>query len=235
MTSSVGTTASDRPSVAPAPLADQIFETLREQIVTGQLRPGQRLRVRDLAELVGTSVMPVRDAIRSLVECGLAVHEPYKGAKVRELEAAELENVYAVRMLVEGEAARLGALAATPDVVERMRAHWVELDRAARSGDVTEALRRDELLLATLYSADGNDVLLDVIRGLWDKCRPYKVVWATAATGRGDRAMWQFAPELIDAVAANDAETSEAIMRATYLAAKGAILTTLDQSASGRP
>jgi DNA-binding GntR family transcriptional regulator len=217
-------------SVAPAPLAEQVFATLREWIVTGELRPGQRLRVRDLADAVGTSVMPVRDAIRRLVECGLAVHEPYKGARVRDLEVAELENLYYVRMLLESEAARLGARAATADVAERMHAHWVELDQAARSGDVTETLLRDELLLGTLFAAAGNDVLLGVISSLWDKCRPYKVVWATAATGRGDLTMWHFAPELIEAVSANDGEAAERIMRDTYVEAKGAILATLGQT-----
>ncbi|TYL49900.1 GntR family transcriptional regulator [Nocardioides sp. BGMRC 2183] len=215
-------------SVAPAPLAEQVFTTLREWIVIGELRPGQRLRVRDLADAVGTSVMPVRDAIRRLVECGLAEHEAYKGARVRELDAAELENIYAVRILVEGEAARLGAVSATPGVVEQMREHWSELDRAARSGDVSEALRRDELLLSTLYVAGENDVLVSVVSNLWDKVRPYKVVWATAATGRGDLSMWHFAPELIEAVTANDAAGAEAIMRDTYAAARSAILATLE-------
>src|SRR5699024_7025291 len=82
-----------------SPLSDRVFEQLREQVVTGLLEPGSRLRVRDLAEQVGTSAMPVREAVRRLVESGLAEHEPYKGARVRRLDLAELESAYEVRIL----------------------------------------------------------------------------------------------------------------------------------------
>jgi DNA-binding GntR family transcriptional regulator len=205
-----------------APLADQVFDTLREWIINGQLPPGYRLRVRDLAEAVGTSVMPVREAIRRLVDSGLAVHEPYKGASVRALEVTELEHIYAARTLLEGECARLGALAASPSVADRMEIHWDALQHATRDGHVTEALRRDEELLGELYTAAGNDVLFHIIRGLWDKCRPYKIVWASQDNG-SDAQMWRYKPALISAVRENDATTAETIIRTSYQEAKAVI------------
>ena len=80
-------------AVIAAPLAHQVFDTLRGWIVNGQLQPGYRLRVRDVAAMVGTSVMPVREAIGRLVETGLAIHEPYKGARVRALDAVIHETL----------------------------------------------------------------------------------------------------------------------------------------------
>lgn len=220
-------------SVVAAPLAEQVFVTLRGWIVNGQLPPGYRLRIRDLAEAVGTSVMPVREAVRRLVESGLAVHEPYKGARVRGLEVSELEDAYAARVLVEGECARLGTNAAVPDLADRMHEHWVALEAAARAGDVTEALRRDELLLGTLYAAANSDVLLEIIRGLWDKCRPYKIVWASGATGAGDLSLWHYKPDLIAAVRATDGAAAERIMRASYKEAKDTIRATLARNQPG--
>lgn len=210
-------------AVVAAPLAEQVFDTLRGWIVNGQLPAGHRLGVRELSEMVGTSAMPVREAVRGLVEAGLAVHEPYKGARVRGLDVGELEHAYDVRILLEGESARLGAVAAGPEVVERMREHWVALEEAARAGDVTEALQRDELLLDALYTATGNDILCDIIHGLWDRCRPYKMLWVSDAAQRGDVHIWQYKPALIAAVEAGDGVEAEQVLKRSYTAAKSSL------------
>ncbi|MDL9938651.1 GntR family transcriptional regulator [Gordonia sp. ABSL1-1] len=210
-------------TVAASPLADQVFETLRGWIVSGQLAPGYRLRVRDIADLVGTSVMPVREAIRRLVESGLAIHEPYKGARVRGLDTAELEHAYDVRILLEGEAARLGALAAAPAVADRMQEHYAIIESATASGDVTGSLHHDEALLDELYRAAGNEIIRDIIHGLWDRCRPYKALWAGGPDRLGHVEIWSYQPELIAAVRVNDADTAERVVRASYENAKTAI------------
>lgn len=218
--------------VVAAPLAEQVFDTLRGWIVNGHLPPDYRLRVRDVAESVGTSVMPVREAIRRLVESGLAVHEPYKGARVRGLDVAELEQAYDARILLEGECARLGAMAATPDVADRMDEHWLKLEKAAEAGDIEAALQCDEDLLSEVYAAAGNDILFDIIRGLWDKCRPYKVVWASGDAGDGGTGIWHFKPDLIAAVRGNDGVEAERVLRTSYEVAKSALRATLAGDAS---
>lgn len=219
------------PAVGAAPLADQVFETLRGWIVNGQLQPGYHLRVRDVADLVGTSVMPVREAVRRLVEAGLAVHEPYKGARVRGLDVSELEQAYDVRILLEGECARLGAQKADVVAVERMQSHWNLLEGAVRSGDVTAALEQDELLLGALYQSSGNEIMFDVIRGLWDKCRPYKVLWVAEANRRKSIESWHSKPELIAAARAGDGQHAEIVLRNSYMAAKLALRSILTTQA----
>ncbi len=216
--------------VAPAQIADQVFETLREWIVNGRLASGHRLRVRDVAELLGTSVMPVREAIHRLEESGLVVREPYKGATVRGLTQQELEQAYDVRILLESNCARLGAEAIGPDRVSLMEQHWQELKRAALAGDVYEALRHDEELLATLYSASANEVALQIIRGLWDRCRPYKVLWANASEFRGDVRIWHYKPDLIDAARDNNGDAAERILKTSYSEAKRSLLRIIEQT-----
>lgn len=214
-------------NVTVAPLTEQVFDTLRGWIVTGQLEPGYRLRVRDVAELVGTSVMPVREAIRQLVHAGLAVHEPYKGAKVRGLDVGELEHAYDVRILLEGEGARLGANAGGAAVADRMQDHWNALAQAALEGKVNDALLHDEHMLDELYQAADNDVLLDIVHGLWDRCRPYKVLWATDAAKRNDASVWRYKPELIKAVRDGDGDTAQEVIRHSYLIARNSLRTML--------
>jgi DNA-binding GntR family transcriptional regulator len=76
--------------VTPTLVADQVYEVLENAILTGSLGSGSPLRVRDLASMVGTSVMPVREAIRRLEEAGLATRIPHKGAAVRTFTVTEL-------------------------------------------------------------------------------------------------------------------------------------------------
>lgn len=204
-------------------LAEQVFETIRGQIVRGELPPGYRLRIRDLASDVGTSVMPVREAVKRLVAAGLAVQEPYKGATVRGLDTTELVHAYDVRILLEGEAARLGATAASAQVSNQMYEHWHLLEKAALEGNVEEALRQDELLLGTLYAAATNDILFQVIKDLWDKCRPYRNIWAAQATGEAGITIWRNKPSLIVAARSNDGEAAKAIIDLSYRDAQSAI------------
>lgn len=210
-----------RPSTATrivqaAPLSEQVYATLHGWIVNGDLPPGHRLRVRDIAERVGTSVMPVRLAVRRLVEVGLAEHEPYKGATVRGLDLDEIRQAYDVRIVLEAEAARLGAIAATPAVVARMDDHWARLDEAARRGDVIEALAHDEDMLDCLYDTTGNAVMSELIRGLWHRCRPYKIVWARSALAPGEPHIWHYKPALVAAARERDGAAAEAVIRDSY-------------------
>lgn len=215
--------------VVTAPLADQVFTKLRAEIISGELPPGHRLRVREVAEAVGTSVMPVRIAIRQLVEAGLADQEPYKGARVRGVDPEELEAVYDMRILLESEGARLGALNADDELVERMERMWQELEQAAEADDPTEALHLDERLLGELYRASGNMVLVELIRGLWDRSWPYKVLW-TGQKGSDATHIWRFKPELIAAARSRNGDAAQQLIRHSYETARTAIRDLLSAS-----
>lgn len=206
--------------VASALVADQVYEILANDIFTGRLPAGARLPVRDVAQQVGTSVMPVREAIRLLVENGLAVSHPHRGARVREFTYRELIQIYEVRSLLEVEAARQGAPAVTPTDLEEMRAACDRLYQAVVELRVSDALDEDEVLLRRLYRAGGNAVLLDTIESLWVQCRPYKVIGARAAIENHDASLWEPQPALVDALAAGDTELAIEINRESVAAAR---------------
>lgn len=186
--------------VTPILLADQVFEILRDKILTGELEGGSPLRVRNLAKMVGTSVMPVREAIRRLEDIGLASHIPHRGTIVRLFTGTELLHIYEVRVLLEVEAAVCGAKQLIDTDVEAMMAAADRMDAAVKRGDAGEALDEDEAIHRTLYAAGGNLVLLDMIEKLWVQCRPYKYLGAVEAIANRDDSLWTSQREVINAV-----------------------------------
>ena len=149
---------------------------IRAAILSGDLPSGSRLKVRDLAEQVGTSVMPVREAIRRLEEIGLAEREPHKGAVVKTLTFEELIHVYDVRKVLEREAARLGVERISAEECARMEAEYGFMRAAIAEGRLEDHLRLDEAVLTILFEASGNPVLLKTIQTLWVQCRAYKTL-----------------------------------------------------------
>ena len=204
-------------------LADQVYERIHQAIMSGELPAGARLRVRDLAEQVGTSVMPVREAIRRLEEAGLAEGSPHRGAVVKQLTLEELVHVYEVRLHLEALAAAEGAARITEPMCDRMEAEFRSMREALDSGRAVEYLDRDEALLATLYEAGGNPVLTEMIRTLWQRCRAYKIVGATAIIANGGDSLWRYQRLLIEAARSRDPLAAEAASRASLLDATARI------------
>jgi DNA-binding GntR family transcriptional regulator len=173
---------------------------------------GHRLRIRDLADQVGTSVMPVREAIRRLEEAGLAERQPHKGAVVKGLTLSELVHVYDVRRLMEVEAARLGARAISGLDVDRMKAEYDAMRAAIDNKAAIAVLDHDEAFLTILYQASGNPVLVNAIRALWEQCRSYKIVGAHATLNSEDRSpLWTYQSRLLAAARDNAADLAARI------------------------
>jgi DNA-binding GntR family transcriptional regulator len=204
--------------VEPSLLTDQVYTMIREAILKGEMPAGTRLRIRDLAAQVGTSVMPVREAIRRLEEAGLAERSPHKGAVVRALSLAELVHVYDVRRLLEVEAARRGAELITPEQTARMQAEYELMRTALAERQVVAYLDHDEALLAILYQAAGNPVLVEVIRTLWVQCRAYKIVGAQGSLDSpATESLWWHQQRLVAAARDNDPVAAASINDASLV------------------
>lgn len=198
-------------------LTDQVYAALHEAIMSGELPAGSRLRIRDIAERVGTSVMPVREAIRRLEEAGLAEREPHKGAVVKALTLEELVHVYDVRRLLEGEAARLGAERITDGGCERMQAEYEAMVVAIGERRAVDLIDHDEAMLTILYTASGNPVLVNTIRTLWQHCRAYKIVGAQGtldAEGATDL-LWRYQEALVAAARERDGAAAQSVSDAS--------------------
>ena len=186
-------------------IGDQVFEAMQASILNGDYRSGQRLRIRQLAAELGTSVMPVRESLARLEEVGLVETSPHRGAVVKTFTAEELLQVYSVRRILEVDATVEGVQKLTEAGRARLDEEFAAMSAALEAGDATAYLDHDEELLATVYAAAGNPVLVETIRTLWMRCRAYKLVGA-----RREIAAEAFDPllkhqrRLMDAVDAGD-------------------------------
>ena len=186
-------------------VADRAFTAIHDAILDGEIPGGAPLRIRPLADQLGTSVMPVREAIKRLEELGLAVSLPYRGAVVKEFTAAEMLELYEVRRLLETEAAHRGAEAADDALVEQLRRHREEMADALGAGEIRRFLDADEAFLAALFTAGGNTSLRETVESLWVRCRAYKLVGARQEhESAGADALLAFPDQLLASAAARD-------------------------------
>lgn len=195
--------------ITPHLVVDQVYNALFESIVSGTRRPGERLRIRDIAAELGVSATPVRQALTTLATNGLVETIPHRGAVVRKTTPDELLAAYDVRLLVEVAAARAGAARATDEHVALMREEFARMQTAIREQRVEDSLAMDEQILRTLYRASGNQVLLQHIESLWLTCKHYKLLGARRAVevGTAER-LWAYQEQLVEAADARDADSA---------------------------
>lgn len=107
--------------ITRGPLSSQVYETLKESIVKGDIKPGTRLTEKILVEQLGVSSTPVREAFRKLNSDGLIEMIPYKGVKVKSIDVADLVEVYSCRAMFEKHSIKLAIENFTPEFIEELR------------------------------------------------------------------------------------------------------------------
>ena len=155
---------------------DLAIETLRQAIIDGDLKPGSRLRQEELANRFGISPTPIREALRRLQAEGLVVTEPHKGTRVAPFDVNLTREIYMIRGVLEGLAARLAAQHVTPEIIRRMEQEQQKLSEALEQGD-SQAMRRSNYEFHTiLYAAADSPVLMGLIESLMARS-PYDSLW----------------------------------------------------------
>lgn len=206
---------------------------LHEAILNGKLPAGSRLKIRDLAEMVGTSVMPVREAIRKLEEAGLAERKPHKGAVVTDLTFEELSQIYAIRLILESEAAALGAEKVSESETKRMETELGKMRQAIQKRNIIEYLDRDEAFLEMLYAASANPVLVSLIKSLWLRCRAYKIVGARRSFDKDKlEELWKHQETLLKAAKSRNATKARGASEKSLTEASDRIKVTLESKSS---
>src|SRR5262245_23188852 len=150
-------------SDANATAQELVLESVRKAILSGIMEPGARLRQEELAEVFGTSRIPVREALRALEYEGLVVSEPHRGFTVTALDADDVEEVYDLRILLESHAVRLALPLLTDDDLEELEGLFGEM-QDAESPDAQLAAR--ERFYLRLYSVTGRPRLVGLIMRL---------------------------------------------------------------------
>lgn len=156
------------------PLRELVFETLREAIIEGELPPGERLMEVQVAEELGVSRTPVREAIRKLELEGLVAMIPRKGAYVSGLSMKDLIEVFEIRGALEGVASALSAERATEEELESLERHLVKTAELIEKKDFHAVVDVDTDFHSLLYETSRNARLAQIISNLREQIQRFR-------------------------------------------------------------
>lgn len=156
----------------PQRLSDAAFEALRKAIRDRRLAPGEWLRQEALAKELGVSQITVREALNRLVSEGLCLRIPYKGVRVIAPSLEDLEDIYAIRGLLEGLAAELAASRITPEELAQMRELLPQTIVEADPKSVERAREANHEFHEIAIRASGRRFLIQMLRQVWDWIDP---------------------------------------------------------------
>lgn len=196
-----------------ASLSEQIASILKEQILTGQLAPGERVGIDELSARLGVSYTPVRDAIRSLEAVGLVKVLPRRGVHVSTLDWDAFKEIFDLRIALECLAVET-AIVTIPDAeIERVLAIYREAQRRlGEGGDRAFMVEHDHILHDLIVQHCGNRKLIEIMRNLGDLSI---LARATLVSRRAD-AYEQALPEhiqIMEALRARDVDTARSTLR----------------------
>jgi DNA-binding GntR family transcriptional regulator len=201
--------AGTRRVARPAPLRQAVYDTLAEMIASGSLKPGQHLVESELAEHLGVSRQPIREALQRLAVDGWVELRPAYGAYVHIPTTEEVAQLLGVRSVLEAYSAREAAQHATEGSMARLRKLY-EAGMAALAADDESGLVAANADLHTyIVQMSGNRVLAELIAQVERRVRWY---YTPIARPRGKEA-WHEHDGLIQAIAAGDADRAEELMR----------------------
>ena len=190
-------------TVERATLQEQIYRQLRHRIMSGFFQPGQALSTRSVAEAVGVSVMPVRDALRRLeVENALVVGHN-RALEVPRLDLETLKEISATRIALEGLAVERAVLAIDASDLEILRDRCAAMAQSVSEGDIDGYLSANWSFHANIYGLASDGILLSFIESLWLRMGPYFRITASDRAHL-DNAM-EVHHEIVSALQAADA------------------------------
>ncbi len=189
------------------PLREIVFESLRDAILNQTLEPGERLMEIQLAEEMGVSRTPVREAIRKLELEGLVVMVPRKGVYVAGISIRDIHEVFEVRASLEGLAARLAAQRITPDELDLMeRSLFIEAGEIDKD-DLGNIVKTDTDFHELLYKAARNLRLYQMVNNLQEQLLRFRST-SLARPGRSKDALDEHR-KILEALALGDSKLAE--------------------------
>jgi len=193
----------------PASLADQAYEGLLAAIGAGRLQPGERVRETALAEQLGISRTPIREALQRLARDGLVQLDARNGARIAELSLQAIQELYDLREILEGSTARLAAQGATANDLQRLNA--ILEKEAAHLDDPAALAKLNKLYHRTLCEAANNRYLMSAVATFSTTLLLLGPTTLAAHRRAGESHAEHRA--VVKAVAAGDADKAEKLMR----------------------
>ncbi|MGI6649613.1 MAG: GntR family transcriptional regulator [Bacillota bacterium] len=210
------------------PLREIVFESLREAIINGVLKPGERLMEVQLAEEMGVSRTPVREAIRKLELEGFVIMVARKGAYVAGISMKDVVDVFEIRAALEGLAASLAAERITDEEKEEMERLLVRKAACVEAGDYDSLTEIDTEFHELLYKASRNERLMQIISNLREQINRFRMV-SLAFPGRGREALEEH-KKMAEAIAERDAALAQALAQEHIENAENALLEAMQKT-----
>lgn len=186
------------------PLREEVFYTIREAILKGDLKPGTRLKEIALANEMGVSRTPVRDAIRKLELEGLVVIEPNRGACVSEIARQELHDVLELRRGLEELAIRKACERITPEELENLEVAAEEFRSLVSERDLKELAEADVHFHDVIYRASHNRRLVQILNNLREQMYRFRMEYLKDEAAR--KSLDEEHHRILEAVRSGDIE-----------------------------
>jgi DNA-binding GntR family transcriptional regulator len=194
---------------------DRVYSELRRALIGGLFAPGQVLTIRQLADALVTSTMPVREAMGRLITEQALEMLPNRQVRVPPVTTERIADLLRARILIEGEAMALAASRISPHVVASLRAIMLEWEEMRLSGSpetVDCEVTLNHAFHFEIYRACGSSVLLPMIESLWLQSGPFTraAIYAFSEAGANDAARHHH--DIVQALAAGDADSARAAL-----------------------
>lgn len=218
-----------------APLRSQVLDGLRRSIIDGRLAPGARLTERELTEMMGVSRTVIREALRQLETEGLIANVPNKGPVVRALSLDEAKDLYTIRAVLEGLAARLFVQNAGDADIKRLAQALDVVTGAYERGDAQEVLETKNRFYDVLFEGAGSETLSSMLAALHARIwrwralglsHPQRSSSRSTESVRGLRAM-------LDAIRGRDADAAERLTREEAQRAAAEVMRLIEPQLAG--
>lgn len=193
------------------PLREVVTETLREAIVTGVLKPGERLMEIQMAEELGVSRTPVRESIRKLELEGFVVMVPRRGTYVADLSIKDINEVYEIRTVLDVLAAGLAAERITEEELEELERLLVQIGEFVDQNNVEKLIEFDSQFHDVLYRASRNDRLVGIINNLREQFTRFRSI-SMKYPGRMQNTVAEHT-RLVEAIAQRNPDLAQQIAR----------------------
>ena len=190
------------------PLREMVYEELKIQILTGAIVPGTRMMEVDLAEEMGVSRTPIREAIRKLEKEGLVTIEPRRGAYASMISTQDMVEILEVRQDLEGLAAYFAASRMSPVEMEELREIADHYNAAVKEGSMQDMIRYDTQFHRQIVDSCNNKILVNMVEQLQELFLRFRYIYYDNFR-RADN-MPSEHQEIIDAIASGDEDRARA-------------------------
>jgi len=155
---------------------DLVFNTLMEDILSGRLKPGEKLNISEISERLGVSRTPVREALKQLMSVGLVENVPHHSPFVKKLSIEEIIELYYIRAALEGVASRLAAQRLSDEQIHELETLCKRMEKKAQSGKYDDFIEDNSKFHFLVYEATNSPRLQEMVLQYYRQCEQYRAL-----------------------------------------------------------